>query len=78
MELQQCSLKEIRIGEKKEEERKPETERVTYISIDQNVPQLCGGLGDTTDCGGPFVLLGFDLFYCTMARDSRVGELGLS
>ena len=55
MELQQCSLKEIRTGEKKEEERKPETERVTYISIDQNVPQLCGGLGDTTDCGGPFV-----------------------
>ena len=49
--LQQCSLKERRIGEKKEEERQMETERerVTCVSTDQNVLQLCGGLGGVAD-----------------------------
>ena len=73
---------ERRTRKKKEEERQTEIERVrervTYVSIDQNVLQLCGGLGDTTDCGGPFVLLGFDLFCCTTTCDSRVRELGLA
>ena len=53
MELQQCSLKERRIGEKKEEERQmeteTETERVTCVSTNQNVLQLCGGLGGAAD-----------------------------
>ena len=53
MELQQCSLKERRTRKKKEEERKTETwrvrERDTCVSTNQNVLQLCGGLGSVAD-----------------------------
>ena len=47
--LQKCSLKERRTRKKKEEERQTETwkvrERDTCVSTNQNVLQLCGGLG---------------------------------
>ena len=45
------------------------------MTISLKGPWLVKGLAK---CGGPFVLLGFDISYYTMAHDSKVGELGLA